>query len=198
MLGSGLDRVYPAEHTDLASRIAASGAVVSEFPPGTAPRPHHFPLRNRIISGLTHGVVVIEAGERSGALITADFALEQGRDVLAVPGPVAGERNRGAHRLLRDGAALVESAADVLDTLGWSAAGVEPGSSADSANLEGSVGRVLAALIPGEAADLESISVSSGLAAADVLSALARLELAGRVVRAGGGRFLRRRSKVVT
>ena len=117
VLGSGADVVYPAAHATLAAGIAGSGAVVSEFPPGTAPRRHHFPLRNRIISGLCLAVVVVEAAERSGALITARTALDQGREVMAMPGPIAGGRNRGAHGLIRDGALLVETAEDVLSAL---------------------------------------------------------------------------------
>ena len=117
VLGSGVDVVYPAEHAALACSIAASGAVVSELAPGTPPRRMFFPRRNRIISGLSRAVVVIEAGERSGSLITARLALEQGRSVLAVPGNVLTGRNRGAHGLLRAGAKIVESADDILEEL---------------------------------------------------------------------------------
>ena len=110
--------MYPREHAALAADISVEGAVVSEFVPGTPPQPWCFPLRNRIISGLSRAVVVIEAGEKSGSLITARCALEQGRDVLAVPGNVLSGRNRGAHGLLRDGAKIVESADDILEELG--------------------------------------------------------------------------------
>src|SRR5439155_11643191 len=102
----------------LAREIEGSGLVMSELVPGTPPRPRFFPLRNRIISGLSRAVVVIEAGEKSGSLITARSALEQGRDVLAVPGNVLSGRNRGAHALLKDGAKIVESADDILEELG--------------------------------------------------------------------------------
>jgi DNA processing protein len=119
VLGSGLDCVYPSEHAGLAERIAAQGAVVSELAPGAPPLPEHFPLRNRIISGLSLGVVVVEASEKSGSLITARCALEQGRDVLAVPGSILTGRNRGSHALLKDGAKVVETADDILDELGW-------------------------------------------------------------------------------
>ena len=118
VLGSGVDVVYPPEHAPLAAEIAASGAVISELTPGAAPLPQFFPQRNRIISGLSRAVVVIEAGEQSGSLITARLALEQGREVLAVPGNVLSGRNRGAHGLLRDGAKIVESADDILEELG--------------------------------------------------------------------------------
>ncbi len=118
VLGTGVDRVYPPEHRELAARIASCGALVSELPPGTPPRAFHFPLRNRIISGLSRAVVVIEAPEASGALITAREALDQGRDVMVVPGRVPGGRNRGGHALLKDGAKLVEAAVDILQELG--------------------------------------------------------------------------------
>ncbi len=118
VLGSGVDVIYPREHEPLAQDIARDGAVISELVPGTPPQAQFFPRRNRIISGLSRAVVVIEAGEKSGSLITARCALEQGRDVLAVPGNVLSGRNRGAHALLRDGARIVESADDVLEELG--------------------------------------------------------------------------------
>ena len=117
--GSGLDRVYPAEHHPLAQEIARTGLVVSEFPPGAPPLPHHFPMRNRLISGLSLGVVVIEASEKSGSLITASCALEQGREVMVVPGNVLSGRNKGGHALLRDGAKIVETADDIVRELGW-------------------------------------------------------------------------------
>jgi DNA processing protein len=120
MLGSGVDVIYPAEHDELALRILeAHGALVSELPPGSPPRRGNFPRRNRLISGVSLAVVVVEASTRSGSLQTARFALEQGREVLAVPGPILGERFRGSHGLLRDGAKLVESASDILEELCW-------------------------------------------------------------------------------
>ena len=121
VLGSGVDVVYPPEHADLADGIVRRGLLVSELPPGTTPRPKYFPLRNRLISGLSRAVVVVEASERSGSLITARLALEQGREVMAVPGNVLSGRNRGAHALLRDGARIVETADDVCEELGLGA-----------------------------------------------------------------------------
>src|SRR5262249_16455802 len=115
--GSGVDRVYPVEHTSLAVEIASQGVVMSEYPPGMPPLPHHFPQRNRLISGLSRAVVVIEASEKSGSLITAMCALEQGREVMAVPGNVLSGRNRGAHALIRDGAKIVECADDIVGEL---------------------------------------------------------------------------------
>jgi len=188
VLGSGADVVYPPEHANLAAEMAIRGAVISEFVPGTVPRPVFFPRRNRIISGLARAVVVIEAGEKSGSLITARCALEQGRDVLAVPGNVLNGRNRGGHALLRDGARLVETVDDVLDELGLSSAGARCGS------MEAPVGPadpVLATMVIGEAADLEQISGRSGLSVAQLLPRLLELELAGGLRREPGGRFVR-------
>jgi DNA processing protein len=115
--GCGLDITYPPEHAKLRTEIACAGAVVTEFPPGTAPLASHFPRRNRIISGLALGVVVVEAAEGSGSLITARLALEQGREVFAVPGPVDGPLSRGPHGLLKQGAKLTETVDDILEEL---------------------------------------------------------------------------------
>jgi DNA processing protein len=182
VVGCGVDVIYPAEHRQLHARIAASGMVAGELPPGVPPRRHHFPLRNRLISGLSRAVVVVEASERSGSLITAACALEQGREVMAVPGSVAGGRYGGSHALLRDGARLVQSAADILDELGWR--------SVATAAPPGDEGR-FPWLAPGEDCSLDELVSRSGLAAADVLSCLTELELAGFVRRVAGGRFVR-------
>jgi DNA processing protein len=183
VLGSGADIIYPPEHASLADAIAASGVLVSELAPGTPPLPMFFPRRNRIISGLSRAVVVIEAGERSGSLITARLALEQGREVLAVPGNVLSGRNRGAHGLLRDGAKIVESADDILEELGM-APGAPP-------VLVRETDPVLACLAPGEPSDLDAISERTGLSATRLLARLFELELRGVVSRVGGGRFVR-------
>ena len=186
VLGCGLDIVYPAEHRTLAAEMRHRGAVVSELVPGTPPLSHFFPLRNRIISGLSRAVVVIEAGEKSGSLITARLALEQGRDVLAVPGNVLNGRNRGGHALLRDGAKVVETADDILEELNLPAAGAgtgeQPGAGADP---------LLACLPAGECCDLDAIVERSGIAIERALPRLLDLELRGLVKRAGGGRFVR-------
>ena len=202
VLGSGVDVVYPPEHAPLARDIAATGAVVSELVPGTRPLPLFFPRRNRIISGLSRAVVVIEAGDKSGSLITARCALEQGRDVLAVPGNVLSGRNRGAHGLLRDGAKIVESADDVLEELGMGRSVGPQG--ADGVGLPRAEDRrcpaqaptahrdpVLECLTRGEPADLDAISERSGLNSSRLLPRLFELELQGLVRRVGGGRFVR-------
>jgi DNA processing protein len=183
VLGSGADVIYPPEHAALADEITVQGAVISELVPGTPPLPWCFPLRNRIISGLSRAVVVIEAGEKSGSLITARCALEQGREVLAVPGNVLSGRNRGAHALLRDGAKIVESADDILDELGM-APSPPRGQTLDTDS-------VLACLPPGEACDLDLIAERSGLQPSRLLPRLFELELQGQVRRVGGGRFVR-------
>ena len=117
VVGTGLDRVYPARNRDLAHRLAAGGALVSEFPLGTPPKPGHFPRRNRLISGLSLGVLVVEAAPQSGSLITARLAAEQGRDVFAIPGSIHSPLAKGCHQLIKQGAKLVESAADVIEEL---------------------------------------------------------------------------------
>ena len=177
VLGCGIDRVYPAEHRELARDIEQSGAVVSEFPSGVPPLPHHFPLRNRIIAGLSTAVVVVEAPEKSGSLITAAAALEQGRDVMVVPGAATGGRNRGGHLLIRDGAKVVESADDILQDIGFAGA---------SRVLSG-VGQ-----LP-ETGDfsIDDVAEQSGEPAGVVLARLMELELRGQIQRIGGGRYTR-------
>jgi DNA processing protein len=190
VLGCGVDVAYPREHAGLAGEIASSGAILSEYPPGTPPMAFHFPARNRLISGLSRAVVVIEASERSGSLITARCALEQGREVMAVPGNVLSGRNRGGHALIRDGAAIVESAEDVVAELGLgreaaAAVGASPVISA------GSRDPLLTLLAPGEPCDLDTLAARSGIAGVRLLARLADLELAGLICRASGGRFMR-------
>ncbi len=117
VLGSGLDHIYPTENADLCRRIAASGAVITEFPAAARPEPHHFPIRNRIISGMSLGAVIVEAAKKSGSLITARLAAEQGREVFAVPGNIHSFKSSGTHRLIKQGAKLVEHAGDVVEEL---------------------------------------------------------------------------------
>lgn len=192
VLGSGLDYIYPHEHKGLAEQIARAGLIVSEYPPGTPPLPHHFPQRNRVISGLSLGVVVIEASEKSGSLITSACALDQGREVMAVPGNVLSGRNRGGHALLKDGAKIVETADDIVEGLGWDPVArhtddVEASSSGTAASAD----PVLRAMAADQPYDLDALASSSGLDARRLLPRLIELELAGLVRRHGGGRFVR-------
>jgi DNA processing protein len=199
VLGCGLDQTYPAEHATLADHVAAHGAVISEFPPGTPPLPLHFPLRNRIISGLSRAVIVVEAGEKSGSLITAACALEQGREVMVVPGPVLSGRNRGAHALLRDGATLVESADDVVRALSGSMPWLESSAAVpDQSPGAGNEDPILAALDVDEPRDLDDLVSRTRLAPAAVLVRLTELEMAGLAGRQPGARFVRRPGKVIT
>jgi DNA processing protein len=182
VLGCGPDVVYPPEHGALMEEVVRTGAVVSELPPGTRPLPFHFPRRNRVISALSLGVVVVEARQRSGALITADCALEQGREVMAVPGNVLSERHRGSHTLLKAGAALVETAEDVLLVV-RSASGVLP--------FAAPADPVLGVMEVGEAYDLDSLAAVSGCHPSVLLPRLLELELQGRLRRMPGSRFVR-------
>jgi DNA processing protein len=188
VLGSGVDVMYPAEHAPLAHEIALRGAVVSELAPGTLPQQMFFPQRNRIISGLSRAIVVIEAGEKSGSLITARCALDQGRDVLAVPGNVLSGRNRGAHALLRDGAKIVESADDIVEELGLCLVAEAPAAAGPAAPKNDPI---LANLTAGEPCDLDALAERTGLHSSRLLPRLFDLELRGFVKRAGGGRFVR-------
>jgi DNA processing protein len=186
VLGSGLDNVYPPEHDKLAEHIANTGVVLSELGPGAAPLPEHFPLRNRIISGISLAVVVVEASEKSGSLITARCAMEQGRDVMAVPGSVLSGRNRGSHSLLKDGAKVVETADDILEEIGWPGAYDRQG----TANLLNS-DPLLARMEAGEVYGLDELAESTAMAASKLLPRLMELELQGHVKSAPGGRFTR-------
>lgn len=190
VLGSGVDIIYPSEHRLLADAITAAGALVSETVPGTPPRRDNFPRRNRLISGLSLGIVVVEASPKSGSLITARVALDQGREVMAVPGAVAGERNSGAHALIRDGAALVECAADVRSVLGLAAPTGEV-APAPAARARRPDDPLLQQMTPGETYDLERLMASTGETAVALLRRLLDLELAGAVARVPGGRFFR-------
>jgi DNA processing protein len=185
VLGSGVDVAYPADHRELAGLIAAAGTLVSELPPGTPPLAHHFPRRNRIISGLSRAVVIVEAGEQSGSLITARCALEQGREVMAVPGSALSGRNRGAHALLKDGAKLVEGVDDILEELGG-----PPGRRAAAADDKPLLHNgLLLDMQPGETYGLDELAAMTGLSGPDLLPRLLELELEGRIERLPGGRF---------
>lgn len=187
VLGSGLDRIYPAANRELAARIALQGAVLSEYPLGTEPAPGQFPARNRIVAGLCQAILVVEAGERSGALITSELGLEHNREVMAVPGPADSPRSKGPHRLIQQGARLVLEAADVLDELGWSSPPA-PRAALELMPLEAAVFEAIDSepLLP------EGISSRCGLPPATVNSVLLTLELKALIVQLPGRRYVRR------
>ena len=180
VLGHGLDTIYPAEHRSLATEVAAQGALLSEYPLGVGPVPEHFPIRNRIISGLALATVVVEAGEASGALITARAAADEGRDVFAVPGPITSPASRGCHQLIQEGAGLVSAAQDILDALNLHMApAARQLAIAMPANDEEA--QVLAALqrTPGAARHIDDIIRDAQLPAHTVSSTLTVLTLKG-------------------
>ena len=195
VVGTGLDRVYPRKNLDLAHRIAAHGLIVSEYPLGTPPLPGNFPKRNRIISGLSQGTLVVEAALASGSLITARLAAEQGREVFAIPGSIHAPQSRGCHALIRQGAKLVESAQDVLEELKIPAATV-PGLPHEGVNGPGAdvsdetEDPVLAAL-GYDPMGLDALIARTGMDASTLQVALLELELDGRVARLPGGLFQR-------
>jgi DNA processing protein len=189
--GSGLDTVYPRENSQLAGRIADNGLLLSELGPGAPPLPGHFPLRNRIISGISLAVVVVEASEKSGSLITAGCALRQGRDVMAVPGSVLSGRNRGSHALLKDGAKVVETADDILEELGWTAAAPTGGKGHRAPSRALNADPLLSKMDVGEVYRLDDLVEATGTPAARLLPRLMELELLGYIESPGGGRFVR-------
>jgi DNA processing protein len=194
VMATGIDRVYPSWHAALARDIASHGALLTEFACGAPPLQFHFPQRNRIIAGLAVGTVVVEAAERSGSLVTAGYAVEQGREVFAVPGPVGMPHHRGSHRLIQQGAGLVTSVDDVLEALAPAlrARVAAVRAAAATAALSADERRVLAALGPA-AAHIDAIVPRSGMAAGRVLETLLALELRGLVEQRPGMRFLGRR-----
>ena len=198
VLGSAHDSLYPPEHRDLARACRASGAVLTEFPPGTRPLPHHFPRRNRIIAGLTLGTLVVEAAERSGSLATARHAVDSGREVFAVPGPIGSGTSAGCHSLIRLGATLVRGVADILEELG-----LPPDGNASTADSGEARSRAPGGASPGpgpEAArlletlrkrpsgvDLDTLLGATDLPVPAALAAISELERRGLVRRFPGG-----------
>jgi DNA processing protein len=178
VLGCGIDRDYPAAHAELARRISERGLVVSEYAPGVEPAPWRFPARNRIIAGLAQATVVVEARERSGALITADFSLEEGREVFACPGEITSSLSSGSNALLKLGATPLTSSTDVLELFGLSAA----------ADAEADLGATARSLLERLDAPLtgDELVRASGLAAAEAMAAVSELELAGLVASSDG------------
>ncbi|MFO1402677.1 MAG: DNA-processing protein DprA [Steroidobacteraceae bacterium] len=198
VLGCGLDTPYPPENARLAERIAAQGALVSEFPPGTPPLKEHFPRRNRLISGLALGVLVVEAARRSGSLITARLATTQGREVFALPGSIHNPMTRGCHALIRQGAKLVETAADVLEELKIPFTKQDLERAPDAASGPVASGRpldkdyeILLDALGFEPASIDALVDRTGLPGPSVASMLLILELEGRVGLQPGGRYAR-------
>jgi DNA processing protein len=197
VMGTGLDRVYPACHRELAHQIAEQGTLVSEFPTGTSPRPENFPRRNRIISGLSLGTLVVEAATRSGSLISARYAAEQGREVFAIPGSIHNPLARGCHSLIRQGAKLVETAQDIIDELGALALactvqtkqnhsrGAEPYPELDPEYTQ------LLDFIGFDPTSVDTLVETSGLTPAEVSSMLLQLELREIVESSPGGLYSR-------
>jgi len=203
VLGSGVDVVYPPENARLAEEIVARGALVSQFAPGTPPLPHHFPTRNAVIAGLSLAVVVVEAAERSGSLITARLAAELGREVLATPGRVTAPESRGANRLIQDGAALALGWEDVVAALPerWracvdtrermEATDARGAAAASGAGRPSAATRRVLSLLGEDPLEIDHVIERSGLGAGPVSAALLDLELEGRVRQIEGKRFVR-------
>jgi len=203
VMGTGLNRVYPARHRELAHQIAEQGVLVSEFAPDTGPQQNHFPRRNRIISGLSLGVVVVEAALRSGSLTTARHAMEQGREVFAIPGSINNPLARGCHRLIREGAKLVETADDILEELGELARSQlflenEHENSdntfkiqLDTVSKDDQDYNQLLSALAYDPASVDVLVMRCGLTAEEVSSMLLILELQGHVTTAPGGCYVR-------
>ena len=196
VVGTGLDRVYPAQHRQLAHRICARGLILSEYPLGTPPLSPHFPQRNRIISGLSRGTLVVEAALKSGSLITARLASEQGKDVFAIPGSIHSTQARGCHALIKQGAKLVENAQDILEEFGLQPtedASVLIAAHAHSTGAGGSfdADSALEQALGDDPVGLDALLARTGLDTAHLQAQLMAMELQGSVVRLPGGLFQR-------
>ncbi len=186
VVGTGLDRVYPARHRDLAHRIACHGLLVSEYPIGTPPLSANFPRRNRLIAGLAQGTLVVEAALKSGSLITARLSAEQGKDVFAIPGSIHLTQARGCHALIKQGAKLVESVQDVLEEMG-----ATPMATPAMTDALPDADQGLLKALGFDPVGLDALQARSGLATADLQAQLMTLELDGKVARLPGGLFQR-------
>lgn len=189
VVGTGLDLVFPSANRDLARAIAEQGALISEFPLGTPAKASHFPRRNRIISGLSQGCLVVEAAPQSGSLITAKLAVDQGKDVFAIPGSIHSPLSKGPHLLIKQGAKLVETAQDILEELGFLFPPQQPAETI-SPEDDSAKDRLLAQL-GDDPADISSLADRCGLTAETVCAMLLSLELAGQVVIMPGGFYQR-------
>lgn len=190
VLGSGLSNIYPEQNKKLAEQIIEKGALISEYPMETLPIPGNFPIRNRIISGLSQLVLVVEAGEKSGALITADAALDQGRDVLAIPGNADSERSYGTHSLLKQGAKLVTSAADVLEELKMSSGAIKTAAEKKPLNLSPEEEKLFS-LLQNEPLHVDTLIEESGLAPSRIITHISRLQMKGYVKELPGKNFIK-------
>lgn len=189
-IGTGIDRIYPARNLDLALEISARGTIVSEFPLGTPVAAANFPRRNRLISGIARGVLVVEATIESGSLITSRLAGEQGREVFAIPGSIHSPQSRGCHKLIKQGAKLVETAQDVLEELRWGAPTAERNVTRGSSDVDTESGKLLS-VIGFDPCGLDELAERSGLTADTLSVMLLHLELDGRVASLPGGRYQR-------
>ena len=190
VIGTGIDRVYPRQHRELAHRIARHGLIVSEYPLGTPPLAGNFPKRNRLIAGLAQGTLVVEAALQSGSLITARLAAEQGKEVFAIPGSIHSPQSRGCHALIRQGAKLVETAQDVLEELRWPGGGATPANVAPPSATPADPDGLLAAL-GADPVSLDALQARTGLDTPTLQARLLALELDGLVGRLPGGLFQR-------
>jgi len=194
VVGTGLDRVYPSQHHTLAQQIAQRGVILSEYPLGTAPLAAHFPRRNRLISGLSQGTLVVEAALKSGSLITAEQALEQGRDVFAIPGSIHSTQSRGCHALIKQGAHLVESVHDILSVMDIATAAHDgPHDQTDAGGAQDlwDSDPALRDAIGFEPSSLEALHARTGRSTAQLQAELMALELQGALARLPGGLFQR-------
>ena len=189
VLGSGLDVIYPSEHRSLAAEIPQQGALLSEFALGSKPDAMHFPYRNRVISGLTLGTVVVEAAENSGSLITARFALEQNREVFAVPGAITSGRSRGPHKLIKEGAKLVENIEDILQEIAPALMPMASSRATETMPPLEPHEAILAGMFESDPLHVDTLIAKSGLTPARVLEVLLGLELKGVVIQLPGTYF---------
>ncbi|WP_159991224.1 DNA-processing protein DprA [Pelistega ratti] len=190
IMGTGINRLYPAEHKNLALRIREQGTLVTEFPLDTRSQAFHFPMRNRIVAGLSKGVVVVEAAQKSGSLITAQLASEMGKDVFAIPGSIHSPLSRGCHRLIRQGAKLVETGQDILEELGYPIHHKAPEPDAKQSNKEiDPINQQLLDLMGFDPTELMALQQASSLALDEIAARLLQMELDGWIIRLRDGRY---------